>query len=173
MTTPLPLSSTEAHCWSFINAQINLPLLSLSPSLSLQQLSAVHLLMWLSQPVSYHHVFSLHSLLCLSPSICSPICSPSLLFTSFPISNAFPAAALWVVIRENYNSVANKWVFFFFFFGFSCCILFRERMTEKWLQRKNLLSLLRALKNAPPLRIQERVSHQTAGPNGTAKLMQS
>ena len=35
MTRPLPLSSTEGHCWSFINAKINLPLLSLSLSLSL------------------------------------------------------------------------------------------------------------------------------------------
>lgn len=32
MTRPLPLSSTEGHCWSFINAKINLPLLSLSLS---------------------------------------------------------------------------------------------------------------------------------------------
>lgn len=51
-------------------------------------------------------------------------------------------------------------------FGSSCCILFREG------RRKSGCWLL-ALKNAPPLRIQGRVRHQTAGPNGTARLMQS
>lgn len=51
-------------------------------------------------------------------------------------------------------------------FGSSCCILFREG------RRKSGCWLL-ALKNAPPLRIQGRVRQQTAGPNGTARLMQS
>lgn len=35
------------------------------------------------------------------------------------------------------------------------------------------ICLLLALKNAPPLRIQGRVSQRTAGPNGMARLMQS
>ena len=106
MTRPLPLSSTEAHCWSFINAQINLPLLSLSATVYLQSiyLCGYHSPCPIIMPPPPH----IHPLLCPSPSICSPICSPSLLFTSFSISDASPVATLWVVIRENYASVANK-----------------------------------------------------------------
>lgn len=90
-----------------------------------------------------------------------------------PYLQCFPCSSSVSGYQRKLQFCSKQMGLFFFFFGFSCCILFRERMTEKWLQRKNLLSLLRALKNAPPLRIQERVSHQTAGPNGTAKLMQS
>jgi len=97
------------------------------------------------------------------PSICSPICSPSLLFTSFSLSVMPHRQRLcdWLSGRKLH--------FWCKPIGAPPPPPHHQSLLLYSVQRGRLL----ALKNAPPLRIQRRVSQQTAGPNGTTGLMRS
>lgn len=87
MTKPLPLVALRTIVEASLMHQLTSPYLSFS----LQQFICspfTYVVIIVCVPSSSLLPSQHHFLLCASPSICSPICSHSLLFTSFSISSA-------------------------------------------------------------------------------------
>ena len=172
MARPLPFSSTEGHCWSFINAKINLPLLSLSLSLSLSATVYLQcgyvvivyvpsyscLVLVLLPPISFCVSPPLFVLPFVLPLYCSPL-------SLSPMAHR-QRLCEWLSEKITLLLQTNS----SFFRGL--LVLYSVQKGRRKSSSSEICLLL-ALKNAPPLRIQGRVSQRTAGPNGMARLMQS
>lgn len=129
--------------------------------------------MWLSESVSHHYAsshfpptpfcVSLSLSLFVLPFVLPPHCSP---LSLSPMSHRQPLCE-WLSEKITLLLQTNS----FFFFSSVLLLYSVQRGRQKRVSSE--ICLLLALKNAPPLRIQGRVSQQTAGPNGTTRLMQS
>ena len=133
-----------------------------SRSLSLSNsLSAVHLLTWLSSPASRHYA-SLSLLYPSLPLFVLPLYSPPLPLSPTPHRRRLLCE--WLSEKITLLLQTNSSFLFVV-----CCV----RRGRDGKSGSGEICALLALKDAPPLRIQRRVSQQTAGPNGTTRLMPS